>query len=64
MQLSPEEKDKIEATHLYELLENEIVPTYYKNPDQWTTIMKQSMKDVLPYFDSGRMAKEYYDKMY
>jgi starch phosphorylase len=62
--LSQEEKDKIEAQHLYELLENEIVPTYYKDPDKWTKIVKQSMTDVLPYFDSGRMAKEYYDKMY
>jgi hypothetical protein len=26
--------------------------------------MKQSMKDVVPFFDSNRMAHEYYDKMY
>jgi starch phosphorylase len=62
--LSQEEKDKLEAQHLFELLENEIVPTYYKNPGKWMSIVKQSMKDVLPYFDSGRMAKEYYEKMY
>lgn len=62
--LPQEEKDKLEAKHLFELLENEIVPTYYKNPEKWTGIVKQSMKDVLPYFDSGRMAKEYYEKMY
>jgi len=26
--------------------------------------MKQSMKDVLPVFDSNRMADEYYRKLY
>lgn len=62
--LSVEEKDKLEAKHLFELLENEIVPTYYQAPEKWTSIVKQSMKDVLPYFDSGRMVKEYYEKMY
>src|SRR6478736_552702 len=34
--LPPEERDKIETQHLFELLENEIVPTYYKNPDKWS----------------------------
>jgi len=62
--LPQEEKDKLEAKHLFELLENEIIPTYYKDPQKWIGIVKQSMKDVLPYFDSGRMAKEYYEKMY
>ena len=62
--LTVEEKDKLEAKHLFEVLENEIIPTYYKKPEAWMSIVKQSMKDVLPYFDSGRMVKEYYDKMY
>ena len=62
--LSPEEKDKIEGKNLLDLLENVIIPTYYKTPAKWTTIMKASMTDVLPFFDSGRMADEYYEKMY
>jgi len=61
---SQEEKDKMEAHYLYEVLENEIIPTYYKNQKKWLQIMKNSMTDVLPYFDSGRMAEEYYEKMY
>jgi len=62
--LSPEEKDKIEGKNLLDLLENEIIPTYYKNPAKWTKIMKASMTDVLPFFDSSRMADEYYERMY
>jgi starch phosphorylase len=61
---SQEEKDKFEAKKLYEVLENEIIPTYYDSPDEWTKIVKTSMKEVLPYFDSSRMADEYYKKMY
>ena len=62
--LSPEEKDKFEAKKLYETLENEIIPMYYDSPAKWTKIVKTSMKEVLPNFDSSRMANEYYEKMY
>jgi len=62
--LPPEEKDKFEAKKLYEVLENEIIPMYYDSPAQWTKIVKTSMKEVLPFFDSSRMADEYYEKMY
>jgi starch phosphorylase len=62
--LTTEEKDKQEADHLFELLEKEIIPMYYKSPANWLTIMKASMEDVLPFFDSGRMAQEYYEKLY
>jgi starch phosphorylase len=62
--LSQEEKDKFEAEKLYEVLENEIIPTYYDSPEEWAKIVKTSMKEVLTYFDSSRMANEYYEKMY
>lgn len=63
-QLTQESKDKIEAHALLDLLENEIIPLYYENPEKWLSIVKTSMKDVLPQFDSGRMADEYYTKLY
>jgi len=62
--LPQEEKDEIEARRLYDLLEKEIIPMYYKSPAKWTKIVKASMNDVLPFFDSGRMADEYYTRMY
>ncbi|HEY3404324.1 MAG TPA: alpha-glucan family phosphorylase [Ohtaekwangia sp.] len=63
-QLTQESKDEIEATALLDLLENEITPMYYEEPEKWLKIMKNSMTDVLPQFDSGRMAREYYEKLY
>jgi len=62
--LSPEETDKLEAAALLDLLENTVIPMYYKDQTKWTAIMKASMKDVLPFFDSGRMADEYYTRLY
>jgi glycogen phosphorylase len=62
--LSVEEKDKIEAKNLLDILEHEILPLYYDSPSEWLKLMKTSMKEVTPQFDSGRMAREYYEKMY
>lgn len=62
--LSPEARDKIEAKNLLTVLEKEIIPTYYDKPEKWLSIVKASMKDVIPFFDSGRMAKQYYDELY
>lgn len=62
--LTLESADKVEASRLYELLENEIIPAYYKNAAKWRKVVRASMTDVLPYFDSGRMAEEYYQELY
>jgi starch phosphorylase len=59
-----DEQAKLENDFLLTLLEKDIVPLYYKKPAAWLNVMKQSMKDVVPFFDSNRMAHEYYDKMY
>jgi starch phosphorylase len=62
--LTVEEKDEIERENLLNLLEQEVIPTYYKKPKTWLRMIKQSMTEVLPYFDSGRMAREYYELLY
>jgi len=62
--LPADERDRIEAQNLLNLLEYEIIPMYYEKPEEWVKIMKNSMRDVVPYFDAGRMADEYYEKLY
>lgn len=62
--LSIEEQDSIESQNLLEVLEKEILPLYYDQPSKWMDIVKTAMKEIYPAFDSGRMAKEYYEKMY
>ncbi|WP_250630929.1 alpha-glucan family phosphorylase [Rhodoflexus caldus] len=58
------EQDMIDHDNLMEILTRQIIPTYYNYPEQWLKIMKQSMRDVTPRFDSDRMADEYYRLMY
>jgi len=62
--ISEEEKDILENRNLMDLLESVIMPMYYRNQDQWLSIMKQAAKDIFPVFESARMADEYYMKMY
>jgi glycogen phosphorylase len=62
--LPQDEKDRIEAQNMLDVLEHEILPTYYEQPEKWTGIMKASMRDVAPFFDAGRMADEYYQRLY
>ena len=62
--LTQESKDKIEAQKLLDVLEKEIIPLYYDHPAKWQKVIASSMNDVLPFFDSGRMADEYYEKLY
>ena len=59
--LDEKEQNRIEAEHIYDVLENEIVPTYYKKPEKWYKIMSQGWADVKVAYDANRMAAEYYD---
>jgi len=61
---SIEVQDYEDNKNMMDILENEIIPMYYDHTEQWTQIVKTAMSDVIPAFDSGRMAHEYYVHMY
>ncbi len=62
--MSDNDRDNQETTALLDVLENEVVPMYYDQPKQFLKVVKAGMKDVEPTFESGRMAKEYYEQLY
>jgi starch phosphorylase len=62
--LSDFERDDLDAANLYNLLENEVIPLYYDYPERWAEMQMRSMTDVVPQFDSNRMAAEYYELLY
>jgi starch phosphorylase len=62
--LSPESRDRHDMLGFYRTVRERILPLYYDQPDQWAKLMLRSMNDVVPYFDSDRMAAEYYTKIY
>lgn len=65
----PDYQDQVENTALYELLENEIAPTYYDRtsdgvPREWVRVMKNSMRTVNAEFNTNRMVEEYTQRFY
>jgi len=62
-------QDKIESEALYDLLEREIVPTFYRRgrdglPRDWIVKMRSSIKVVGKEFSTHRMLAEYYGNYY
>ncbi|MCI3938526.1 alpha-glucan family phosphorylase [Chryseobacterium aahli] len=58
------EQDNYDLNKLYEILENEILPTYYDDQKKWRNIQQNAMNDVKDKFNSDRMADEYYQILY
>ena len=46
------------------ILEDEIIPTYYDNKDEWARLMKQAIRTSEAYFNSDRMVIEYFNRLY
>ena len=62
-------QDKIESEALYDLLEREIVPMFYRRgrdnlPREWITRMRASMRETGIQFSSHRMLEEYHTRYY
>jgi starch phosphorylase len=57
-------QDEFDRENLMDMLEDVILPLYYDEPAKWLSIVKNSMREVATFFDSDRMADEYYKKMY
>ena len=65
----PDYQDAVEAQALYNLLEDEIIPTFYDReggdiPTRWIRMMKSSIRMGLRDFTSHRMVSEYDENYY
>lgn len=65
----PAYQDAVESQALYNLLEDEVIPSFYERktgdiPDRWVKMMKESMKMLLRTFCSHRMVNEYSQRFY
>jgi starch phosphorylase len=67
---SDEEQDRVDRESLYDILENEIIPLYYKKrtsdglPGDWLAKVKENMRTLIPTFSMRRMVKEYTERLY
>ncbi len=59
-----DKQDAFDADNLFTLLETSVLPMYYDQPDQWLSLIKAGLRDIVPYFDADRMATEYYELLY
>lgn len=63
------EWDALEADTLYSLLENEIIPRFYRRdaqgvPREWISTMRRSMSRLTEQFSTDRMVREYTERIY
>ena len=62
-------RDREEARTLYEILQDHVIPLYYKRDGsgyspEWVQLAKRSISSLMPRFNSARMMGEYVDKCY
>lgn len=62
-------QDELESRLIYETLEKEIIATFYdrnedKIPRKWIRMMKDSMKNLGPIFNTSRMVSQYNNNYY
>lgn len=62
-------QDEVEGRAIYELLEQEIVPTFYNRgddgiPREWVRRMKRAIRTLVPVFNTNRMVQEYVERCY
>lgn len=59
-----DEQKVIESQELYDMLEYEVIPLFYKRdknniPNEWLKKVKNAIQTISPYFSTERMVKEY-----
>ncbi len=62
-------QDDVESRSLYELIESDLVPTFYNRdsdhlPRGWIRRMKRCMASIVPVFNTNRMVQEYTERCY
>ncbi|MBI4250937.1 MAG: alpha-glucan family phosphorylase, partial [Candidatus Tectomicrobia bacterium] len=62
-------QDKVECDNLFDRLEQEIVPLFYDRstdgiPRGWVEMMRASLKNLAPVFNTNRMVREYAERFY
>ncbi|MBB3111377.1 starch phosphorylase [Paenibacillus phyllosphaerae] len=65
----PEYQAQQDSEALYQLLESEIVPLFYKRgeraiPTEWINMMKESICTLAPVYNTHRMVSDYWHKIY
>jgi len=65
----PQYQDHVESQALYDILEKQIIPLFYKRtvdnlPREWIARMKSCMRKLAPVFNTNRMVRQYTEQFY
>lgn len=65
----PHEQDAEDAYFLYDVLEQQVIPTFYRRNEQgipvaWTARMREAMQTLTYPFSAARMLSDYIEQMY
>ena len=65
----PHFEDEVDVQSLFHVLETQILPLYYAKPDgrlplAWINLMRESIRTIVPVFNTHRMVKEYTERLY
>ncbi|MGJ3238411.1 MAG: alpha-glucan family phosphorylase [Anaerolineae bacterium] len=63
------DQDRIEALAIYNIIENDIVPKFYNRgrtglPRDWMAMVKNSIRELAPFFNTNRMVQQYTRQFY
>ena len=59
-----EERHQRDYESMMQQLEQTVIPMFYHQPQEWALLMRRAMDMAVNYFDSERMAIEYYTRLY
>jgi glycogen phosphorylase len=62
-------EDEVDVASLFHILETQILPLYYAKPDgrlpvAWINLMRESIRTIVPEFNTHRMVSEYTERLY
>lgn len=62
-------EDEVDVASLFHILETQVVPLYYAKPDgrlplAWINLMRESIRTIVPVFNTHRMVGEYTNRLY
>jgi starch phosphorylase len=67
--LTGDAQDEAEATAIYDVIEKQIVPTFYNRdadglPHEWIAMQKEAIRTIAPRFSTRRMLVDYVERLY
>ena len=65
----PDHRDDLEATALYDLIENDVAPRFYDEdaegvPSRWIEMVRHTLKSLMPKVLADRMVSDYVNTLY